>query len=178
MKADTKTLNAPESRSETPSSAGYEPRGDYRGEATVERLPQHTIYKPNSRGSGGVIRFGLNPYKEAMFVDAAPQNGERQFDWEAKLTMKWGLSDLGAVLAVLQGRQSEAKLFHKSEKTGTNSAFELVHRTEEDRPPYLLVLSRQDADKALKKVMVPLTHAEAALLQVVLARAVERLLGW
>ena len=141
------------------------------------RLPEHAIYKPNSRGSGGVVRFGLNPEKGAVFVDAAAQSGERQFDWENKLTMKWGFADLGAALAVLQGRQPEAKLFHRSEKA--NSAFELRRRNEAERAPYLMGVSRQDAaDKSVRKVVIPVTHAEAAVLGEVLAAAVRRLVGW
>lgn len=50
-----------------------------------------------------------------MFLDAARQSGERQFDREQKIIMKQGLSDLGSALAVLQGRATEAKLFHQSE---------------------------------------------------------------
>ncbi len=145
--------------------------------ADIQRLPQLPIYKPNSRGTGGVIRFGLNPYKEALFVDAAAQIGDKQFDWERKLTMKWGLSDIGAALAVLQGRQDEAKLFHQSEKA--NSAFEIVARSEPDRAPYLMSLSRQDAeDKSVRKVAIPVTHGEAAVLEAALRAAVGRLLGW
>lgn len=142
-----------------------------------DRLPDFPIYKPNSRGSGGVIRFGLNPLKAAVFVDAANQSGEKQFDWEQKITMKWGLSDLGAALAVLQGRQPQAKLFHQSEKA--NSAFELVTRDDPDRAPFLMSVSRQEsADKSLRKVTIPLTHAEAAVLETVLRAAVTRILGW
>src|SRR6478752_8000004 len=90
----------------------------------TDRTPEYAIYKPNSRGSGGVVRFELNLAKAAVFVDAANQSGEKQFDWENKITMKWGLPDLGTVLAVLQSRQPQAKLFHQSEKA--NSAFELT----------------------------------------------------
>ena len=68
------------------------------------RASDYAIYKPNSRGSGGVVRFGLNRAKASVFVDATLQSGEKQFDWENKITMKWGLSDLGTVLATLQGR--------------------------------------------------------------------------
>lgn len=144
---------------------------------SIDRLPEHAIYKPNSRGSGGVIRFGLNPEKGAVFVDAASQVGERQFDWERKVTMKWGMADLGAALAVLQGRQAEAKLFHKTEHA--NSAFELRRREEADRAPYLMGVSRQEAaDKSVRKVAIPVTHAEAAVLEQVLAAAVRRLIGW
>ena len=142
-----------------------------------QRLPQLPIYKPNSRGTGGVIRFGLNPAKSALFVDAAPQTGEKQFDWERKLTMKWSLTDIGAALSVLQGRQTEAKLFHQSEKS--NSAFEIVARNDPGRAPYLLSLSRQDAaDKSVRKVAIPVTHAEAATLEAALRAAIGRLLGW
>ncbi|MCH7228968.1 hypothetical protein [Haloferula sp. A504] len=144
---------------------------------SVDRLPEHAIYKPNGKGSGGVIRFGLNPDKAAVFVDAASQSGERQFDWENKFTMKWGLADLGAALAVLQGRESQTKLFHKTE--AANSAFELRLRDDPDRAPYLMGLSRQEsADKSVRKVVIPVTHAEAAVLEQVLAAAVRRLVGW
>ena len=143
----------------------------------AERLAEYAIYKPNSRGSGGVVRFGLNRVKAALFVDAASQAGEKQFDWENKITMKWGLSDLGTVLAALQGRVTQGKLFHQSEKA--NSAFELTFQDDPDRAPYLLSISRQDAaDKSLRKVTIPLSQGEAAVLETALRTAVSRILGW
>lgn len=145
--------------------------------ADLIRIPQLPIYKPNARGTGGVFRFELNLQKSALFVDAAPQSGEKQFDWARKLTMKWGLSDIGATLAVLQGRQTEAKLFHQSDKS--NSAYEIVARDDPQRAPYFLSLSRQDgSDRSVRKVGVPLTHAEAAVLEAALRGAVTRLLEW
>jgi hypothetical protein len=143
----------------------------------ADRTPDYAIYKPNSRGSGGVIRFGLNKAKGAMFVDAANQSGEKQFDWDSKFTMKWGLSDLGPVLATLQGRQSQVKLFHQSEKA--NSAFELSLRDDPERAPYMMSISRQDAmDKSLRKVSIPISHGEAAVLESALRAAIGRLLRW
>ena len=140
-------------------------------------LPDHAIYKPNSRGSGGVFRFGLNLQKAAVFLEAAPQSGERQFDWERKIIMKWGFADLGAALAVIQGRTREAKLFHKSEKS--NSAFELVRRDDPERAPYSMAISRQNAtDKSLRKVRIPISYADAAVLETVLQTAITRILGW
>jgi hypothetical protein len=145
--------------------------------ATNERTSDYAIYKPNSRGSGGVVRFGLNRAKASVFVDAAIQAGDKQFDWENKITMKWGLADVGTVLATLQGRLPQAKLFHQSEKA--NSAFELTPREDPDRAPYLMSVSRQDsADKSLRKVTIPLTHGEAAVLEAALHAAVSRLLRW
>ncbi len=143
----------------------------------IERASEYAIYKPNSRGTGGVVRFGLNSVKAAVFVDAAAQSGEKQFDWENKITMKWGLSDLGTVLATLQGREGQAKLFHQSEKA--NSAFELTFQDDPARAPYLLSISRQNStDKSLRKVTIPLGHGEAAVLEAALRVAVARLLSW
>ena len=144
---------------------------------TKTRLPEYAIYKPNARKTGGVVRFELNRAKGAVFVDGANQSGEKQFDWESKLTMKWGLSDLGAVLAVLERRCPLAKLFHQTEKS--NSAFELAAQDGADRAPYFIQLSRQDsATKKVQKVSVPVSHAEAAVLETALKTAVARLLNW
>lgn len=137
----------------------------------------YAIYKPNAKGTGGVIRFELNRAKGAVFLDATLQSGDKQFDWENKITMKWGLSDLGSVLAVLQGRDTQAKLFHQSEKA--NSAFELTRRDDPKRAPYWVSVSRQDeAARSVKKVLIPVTHGEAAVLETALRTAVARLLGW
>ena len=142
-----------------------------------DRPTDYAIYKPNSRGSGGVMRFGLNTVKGAVFVDAAVQTGEKQFDWDNKITMKWGLADLGQMLAALQGRQPQAKLFHQSENS--NSAFEWTTRDDPDRAPYLMSMSRQSStDKSVRKVVIPVTHAEAAVLEVALQTAVASILRW
>jgi hypothetical protein len=142
-----------------------------------DRSSEYPIYKPNARGTGGVIRFGLNKAKASLFVDAANQSGEKQFDWENKITMKWGLADIGTILATLQGRVPQAKLFHQSERA--NSACELTRQDDPQRAPYLLSISRQDsADKSLRKTTIPLTHGEAAVLETALQAAVIRLLGW
>jgi Whirly transcription factor len=137
----------------------------------------YTIYKPNQRGTGGAVRFNLNAEKGAIFLEAASQSGEKQFDWDQKIIMKWGLSDIGAALATLQGRTAQAKLFHKTEKA--SSTFELTFRDDPERAPYALTITRQEeADKSLRKVSIPLTHAEAAVLEVALRTATNRILGW
>lgn len=145
--------------------------------AAAKASTEYAIYKPNGRGNGGVIRFDLNRAKGAVFVDAATQSGEKQFDWESKITMKWGLNDLGAVLATLQGRQEQAKLFHQSEKA--NSAFELTYRDDPQKAPFFMSMSRQEeTTKSVKKVTIPVTHAEAAILETAMRAAITRLIGW
>ncbi len=144
----------------------------------TERYPSSLpFYKPNNRGTGGVVRFALNAAKGAVFLEAANQSGERQFDWDQKIIMKWGLADIGAALAVLQGRQPQAKLFHQTDSA--NSTVELSRREDPDKAPYLLTVSRQQsADKSLRKVSIPLSHGDAAQLECSLRRAITRILMW
>lgn len=112
-----------------------------------------------------------------FFLDAALQSGEKQFDWENKITMKWTLADLVPVLATLQGRQAQAKLFHQSEKA--NSTFELTRRDDPKRAPWFLSISRQEnAAQSVRKVSIPVTHAEVAILETALRTAIARILGW
>ena len=55
----------------------------------------------------------------------------------------------------------------------------LVARDDPDRAPYLMTISRQDvADKSVRKVTIPITHAEAAVLETALRAATTRILGW
>jgi hypothetical protein len=172
---DTVLETAISSPSVLPAHQGSSPERS--PERSGERNSDYAIYKPNSRGNGGVVRFGLNRPKAAIFVDAAAQSGDKQFDWDQKITMKWGLSDIGAALSVLQGRVPQAKLFHQSEKA--SSALELIFREDPERAPYMLSISRQDAaDKSLRKVAIPLSHGEAAVLEAALRAAVAALLGW
>lgn len=142
-----------------------------------ERSSEHAIYKPNSRGTGGVVRFELNREKGCIFVDAASQSGPKQFDWSSKITMKWGIPDLGTVLATLRGRTPQAKLFHQSERA--NSACDLIRQDDPERAPYLLSISRQQSgDRSVKKVTIPLSHGEAAVLETAFEAAIVRLLEW
>ncbi len=144
---------------------------------SAARSREHAIYKPNKRGSGGVVRFELNRAKECIFVEAARQSGPKQFDWEHKLIMKWGMADIGEALAVLGGRSPAAKMFHKTE--GANSTFELASGSDPERAPYRFSLSRQNsASGEVRRISVPLTHAEAATLETLLRAAVVRLMRW
>jgi len=161
----------------TDSSPSAPSPGTRHDSSAPERQSDYSVYKPNSHGSGGVMRFSLNPQKAAIFVETAAQSGDKQFDWERKIIMKWGLSDIGAVLATFQGRCPHAKLFHQSEKA--NSTCELIHRENPERAPYLITISRQEAtDKSLRKVTIPLSHSEAAILETALKTAIDRILGW
>lgn len=142
------------------------------------RSPEYTIYKPNRSGRGGAVSFSFNRQKEAVFVEAANQKGEKQFDWEHKIIMKWGLTDLGSILAALQLRKPNTKLFHQTEKA--SSACSLNCRTDSpDQAPFYLTISKQDTEtKAVKKVAISLTDSEAAILETAIRTAIGRILAW
>ena len=142
-----------------------------------ERKPPYTIYKANKRGDGGAITFSFNKAKGAVFVEAANQSGDKQFDWDNKIIMKWGIKDLGAILAGLQGKEPQTKLFHKTDKA--NSACSLTSSENPDHPPFLLTISRQDAlDKQVRKVTISISLAEVVILETALRTAISRILGW
>lgn len=155
---------------------------NHQTETFVKRTPPYTIYKPNRNGTGGAISFNYNQDKRAIFVEAANQMGEKRFDWDKKIIMKWGLSDLGSILAGLQKHKPETKLFHQTEKA--NSACSLKHyeptnEPNNDPPSFRLTVSKQDQqDKSVVKVGISLTSGETAILETGLQRAIEKILQW
>jgi len=150
------------------------------GTPSPEPLPprnEFAIYKPTRNNTGGVLRLNLAREKGALFVDAALQKGEKAFDWQQKITMKWGLTDLGEVLAVLERRQEEAKLFHQTEKQSTT--FHIRHQVQDERNNYFAQITKQiTATKEVSRVAVPISQGEAAVLATLLRAAAVTLAGW
>jgi len=144
---------------------------------SVSRTPSYTIYKPNGQGNGGAVSFAFNRSKGAVFVEAASQSGDKQFAWQDKIIMKWGLSDLGSILAGLQGKQPQVKLFHQNDRG--NSACSLVSRQDAAQAPFLFSISRQTTEnRQVQKVAITFSDAEAVILENALRIAVSRLLAW
>ena len=98
-----------------------------------------------------------------------PTSPCRQID-RRRISVADGVNREGETMTVGQGTQAAYRLLGSSE---------LTHQDEPDRAPYLLSISRQDAaDKSLRKLTIPLSHGEAAVLETALRTAVTRLLGW
>ena len=86
------------------------------------------IYKPRKSISGGAVaQFKLGAQRDCMFLELAPQvrpmGDSKPYDWdESRITVKLGHSDIGKLLALLNGRlplESDPKtpdleLFHKN----------------------------------------------------------------
>jgi len=143
----------------------------------AEYGPQYCIYKPTKTGKGGAMRWQLDVKKQAVFVDAAAQVGEHKFDWEHKVVMKWGISDIGEVLAVIEKRVDSAELFHQTD-SGT-AKFSIRFQRDKKPANYFLQMWRKEAksDQA-RGVALPLSQAEAATLCVLLRAATVRILKW
>ncbi len=144
------------------------------------------IYHPNAKGTGAALQLEPRVNRRrgdranCFFVDLAGQKtvagtseGRRvpaTFDWERKLTIKLGFNDVCEVLAVLEGRQTQAGgardgLFHDNGNANTLITFQ----QDAGGKGYYLGLSRKDkgADQA-DRVGILLSATEAIGLRCIL----------
>jgi hypothetical protein len=144
------------------------------------------IYKARRAGGGAALRFDFNPSREAVFVEFAAQRGdaEREFDWENKMVFKLAAADIGKILVVLEGKSGAAlDLFHEPAKSaggaesagGARNASLGVSKTERG---FAFKLSQQSADGGVRALSINVSEDEAALLRILLRRAVERIFAW
>lgn len=134
------------------------------------------IYKPNTDiAKGAAFQFSKSQNKRgipSMFVEATtqvrekprPGSKESPFDWNGKLTLKAEVAEIGAILATLDGRQDEVKLYHKYEREGSpvrTSEFRLVPG---EKGSFALSLKATQGD-AVTNIRTFLAASEAALLK-------------
>ncbi len=144
------------------------------------------IYHPNSKGTGSALqlepRINRRPGDRAncFFVDLASQkttaarDGARRipatFDWEHKLTVKLGFSDVCEILTVLEGRQEHAGgerdgLFHDNGNANTLITFQ----RDINRKGYYFGLSRKGkGDTQAQRVGIVFSETEATGLRHIL----------
>lgn len=165
-----------------------------------EMRPQrkYSIYKPNKRGSGAAMQFDFNPNRESIFVEAAAQKGEQEFDWDNKLVLKLGVNDIPKLLLVLEGKSKTIDLFHESSKSQfahekkvgalavapaswttvaknvKNASFNLARSDY----GFFAKLSQEYADSSVRSVSIPISEDEAVALRVLFSRAIEAIYKW
>ncbi len=73
---------------------------------TFEKRPKVALWKPNKEGKGNAAIFEYSGEKASVFVTMMPQvpGEQRRFDQAKKVNLKLGPSDIGEILAVLNGR--------------------------------------------------------------------------
>ncbi|MBM4048706.1 MAG: hypothetical protein FJ279_26685 [Planctomycetes bacterium] len=145
--------------------------------AKEKRFNDYIVYKPTKKNTGAALSLNMSPEMEAVFVRGAAQKGEHSFDWEKRIVMKWGLSDIGKMLALLEGRTKEVDLFHKTDKGHTT--FTVKMGDDPKLPRYFVQMSKQDAaTKQVARVGLPISDDEACILTTLLKTAVVRITGW
>ncbi len=148
------------------------------------------FYHPNQTGKGSAVRFELRPARRGregyMFAElarqksaASRQNGAIQgatFDWENRVAVKLGFTDVCALLTVLEGRTAaaggEKGLFHQTESTTTVIGF---RRVEQPFAGYALDVSRKEKGPTGSepvRLRIGLSEGEGCGLRYVLATAV------
>ncbi|HAS81086.1 MAG TPA: hypothetical protein DCS43_00015 [Verrucomicrobia bacterium] len=162
----------------------------------MDETPQSTIegrlafYHPTSTGRGAAVRFELHPARRGhdgyMFAEIAAQKtlASRStagikgatFDWDAKIGMKLGITDVCALLAVLEGKTASAGgekgLFHQSTSASTVIGFRRVDAPSEG---FCLEVSRKEKQAGATdpvRLRVVLSEAEGIGLRQVLAASI------
>ena len=141
--------------------------------------PRLALYHPTGTGGGAALqlelrfnRSGEDRY-DCFFLDLAAQksapgrDGDKRvpatFDWESKLTVKLGFSDVCELLTVLEGLAERAGgqrngLYHENGKCSTVISFQ----KSADRAGYFLGLSRKVKEGGqVTRVQIVLSETEA-----------------
>jgi hypothetical protein len=159
---------------------------DTRGSRAQRR---YSVYKANKRGNGAAMQFDFNPNRESVFVEAAVQKGEQEFDWNNKIILKLGPSDISKLLVVLEGKSKTVDLFHEpgknpfaQEKTAAAAGAKIVKNASFNlaRGDYgfFAKLSQQYADSSVRTVSVSISEDEAVALRVLFSKAIEAIYKW
>lgn len=143
-------------------------------------LEKFSVYKPNKSGRGSAVQFDFNPDKQCVFLEGAPQSGEKQFDWGQKVVVKLSVMELAKLLTVFEGPAKTVKLFHDSTKSLTSEGSTLKNTVVEVTKGdfgFFLKASAQSAS-GVKTVSIGVAEEEAKALSVLFRRAIVRAYGW
>lgn len=138
-----------------------------------------SIYRPNNKGDGAAAQFEFTDGKDAVWLSMAPQNGEKSFNWkEGKINVKLGIYELGAILAVCEGRvgglgQPDGKGGYKGsihQIQGQDQNSTIIGLTpaagKEDQPARYLSISAKRNGEVLPRLSVGLGTGEREVLAV------------
>lgn len=143
------------------------------------------IYKPNPKGNGSVAQFKIGGNDDCMFLECANQNAPmkspKPYDWENKIIVKLGESDLCKMLAYFGMHKPGAPLrLHHETPGGGNKQVELKWQEYNGRSQYYMTVSHQ-----LEKGQPPKTRVSFSLgldeveyLKIGFKKALEKILAW
>ncbi len=125
----------------------------------------------------------LTTREGCLFLEAAPTIGKSIYDWEhRKIMIALSVTDLGKILTVLEGLNTEIKLMHdpgmKGDTQGKVQKYLTVSSPEGLQRGVLFNLSQREQGKEPNQFMVPLSGDEALVLKSCLQQAIPVTLGW
>ena len=141
---------------------------------------RYALYKATKNDSrGAAVQFSYSFTAKALFVEGAKQAGSklapgasgRQFDWDNKVVMKLSVTELGKMLAVLNGKTSDASLFH-SVGGGEGGKVQSKLDFKDNADNYILGISKRVGDGQATSLGLYVDHGEAEALRVVLEAAI------
>ncbi len=166
---------------------------------SVTYFPEYRIYKPNNNKTGAATRLQLKIKQERfrvvqLFWESAQQTGvdsegNASFGWDdpkKKITFKMKDSDVGEVLAVLNGMKTFAGAPAKDGKGGSifhqnptgNTVFKFVKMERDGTFVYWVQLTSKKKDGTLTEVKHSISIAEGEVLTVLLQNALTCMYPW
>ncbi len=151
-------------------------------------VQQYKIFKPNKSLQGAASQWELNAEKGMMFVEFANQKTTEDksvsFDWEDKIVMKLGVSDIGDILATLVGLQDgigpkdgegrRKGIYHQTDKG--NTILQLAKKNGAD--VFYIRISKKPKNGQPIVATHSMTLGEGMVLSTLLRRAIEVIHLW
>lgn len=149
----------------------------------------YTIYKPNKKNNGSAVQFQLSEPNDKRpqhlsFLEISNQlpdldsNGNARFDWQNKIIVALGETDIAEILRVIEGQTDSINdgkgLFHET-PGGGNKIIKFGFNPDY-KNFFLQVSAKKDNDQL--QISIPITPGEAIILRELLKAAVVRLFGW
>ena len=132
---------------------------------------QVNLKKPEADDDGKIIpgREGCVFFEMASAIKGDPDG---RIDWKNKVIMKIGVNDIGQILAFLNGKASECKLFHKS-KTGSSTC----EMTAGTNGSLGVKIGKKSGETSLFSSMY-LSPGDIVVLRTMLTSGLPKMLGW
>ncbi len=141
-----------------------------------------TFYKPRQDYKGTALAINYNQKTKAVFLQVARQSSEKDdqgnftFLWDngSCIIVKLKETDISAIQCFYRGILDQCKLFHQPEE-GVSAALRIERVEHKGKTYFAIRLSKQTADKKVKKVSTALTEPQMFLLEQYLSHAMERI---
>jgi len=152
----------------------------------LSKIPfQYAIYKKK-----GAMQFQLmNPYSKrndsgyykegTVFLEAAPSQGERKYDWENKIVFSLGVNDLSKIALALRNSTQLSIIHDPNAQTDRAGSITKVFKVEpaQNKGTFYLNL-RSTKGSEIKEASTSIDGNEAFALFNLFSSSISRILGW